>query len=411
MKFSHFFKREIFISGYFLIYQIVERFFFFAFFLLMVRTLTPEVYGEFAAVFTLINATYIFFEFGLSIHLQRTLATQKENTPELLSEALCLFGISSLLYFIFSITGISRFYPQTRMSIFALVTLVVLMFAVVSNLIAVLSAYRKYKNIFISLIWTRIAIIILFIALIIIRETRLEFLICLLLAGVFSQIIILIRYIGKLQLQLKTPNPRNIFSLATITIPLGLTALFNYLYDKLDVLLISKLLDFSQVAYYNVPYGIYKSTSLVFSFLLVEGLNRISYISRRASAIKTFFYLYSRVLLFICIPLTVIVFFFSDTILLLLYGNTYLPSSQVLRILAIGIVGMALNNLTGVILNGTGRYKTNMYIVLTALLINTILNYLLLQYYGIVISAIITVLTEYFLFVAGTFNIFKSLAK
>jgi O-antigen/teichoic acid export membrane protein len=90
-----------------------------------------------------------------------------------------------------------------------------------------------------------------------------------------------------------------------------------------------------------------------------------------------------------------------------LYGNEYLQSTLILKILSVGLVGMSFNNLTGIILNGMGKYKINMYIAISAFMINITINYLLLPYYGIVASALITVIIEYYIFFGGLTNILK----
>ncbi|MEZ4689432.1 MAG: hypothetical protein R3A12_04340 [Ignavibacteria bacterium] len=56
---------------------------------------------------------------------------------------------------------------------------------------------------------------------------------------------------------------KSTFSLIKLSLPLESGSYFNFLYDKIDIL-ISKLTDFDQTAYYNVAYGIYKSSSILF---------------------------------------------------------------------------------------------------------------------------------------------------
>lgn len=402
------FKKSTSKSKYLFAYQVVERLFYFVFFLLLARTLTTEVFGEFSAIFTLANVIYIFFDFGLSIHLQKTLAENKQNSLRVVSEVLYFFVLISVSYLTLSMIIIPHFYSKTNTLLLILITLSVILLAGASNLNAILSAYQKYINIFVSLIWTRPLAIFLFLILSITKYSKIEYYVVIWLLLIVIQIVILAWYIKRIGLfKFALPKRTNILSLLTTTAPLGVAVVFNYLYDKVDILLISKILDFSQVAYYAVPYGLYKSTSLAFSFLLVNGLNRISYISRRFSAVKTFFKSYSLVLLVISFPLALFLFLFSEKILLLLYSSTYVQSFSVLRILSLGIVGMALNNLTGTMLNGMGKYKLNMYIVLSAFLINLIGNYLFLPYYGIIASAVITVITEYYIFFVGILNILK----
>ncbi|MGC8857501.1 MAG: oligosaccharide flippase family protein [Ignavibacteria bacterium] len=407
MNFLSSLKKSVSVSKHLFAYQVGERAFFFVFFLLIARTLPTEIFGEFSSVFTLAGVICIFFDFGLPIHLQKTLAEKRHNNSKIVSEALWFFVFISMLSLILSLIIISRFYSQTNILIIFLITFSVILMTGITNLNAILLAHQKYKNILTSLIWTRPLIIFFTLILLLTKHAQIEYYAGIWLAGIVFQILTLVWYLRNLNLKIILPTLRNILLLVTTTGPLGVAVVFNYLYDKVDVLLISKILDFSQVAYYAVPYGIYKSTSLAFGFLLVSGLNRISSVSRRTSAIWLFFKYYSRFLLVISLPLSFLLFVLSDKILLLLYGNVYVQSTLVLKILSLGLIGMSLNNLTGVILNGIGKYKVNMYIVMSAFLSNIIVNYLLLPYYGIVASAVITVITEYYIFFVGFINILK----
>ena len=62
----------------------------------------------------------------------------------------------------------------------------------------------------------------------------------------------------------------------SVSIPLGLAVIFNFLYDKIDILLISKLLDYNEAAFYNIAYGLFKASALGFSFLLVSGFTKVA---------------------------------------------------------------------------------------------------------------------------------------
>jgi len=409
MSFLISFKKSVSTSKYIFGYQLAERIFYFGFFLLMARTLTAEIFGEFTAVFTFANVIYVFFDFGLSIHLQKKIAEKKHNSSKIITEALWFFIIISILYLFLSLFIISKFYPKTDLFFIIIVVFSIILLACTSSLSAIFLAHQRYKDILGSIILTRPLIILLILFLIIIKLIQIEYFIEIWLIGIVFQIIILVWNLKNLNLDFKiVPTSfKNVFLFVTTIVPLGGAVIFNYLYDKIDVLLISKILDFSQVAYYTIPYGIYKSSSLAFNFLLISGLNRISSVSRRNSAVWLFFKLYSRLLLIITLPLFFLLYLFSDKILMFLYGNEYLQSTIILKILSVGLVGMSFNNLTGIILNGIGKYKINMYIAISAFMINITINYLLLPYYGIVASALITVIIEYYIFFGGLTNILK----
>lgn len=192
-----------------------------------------------------------------------------------------------------------------------------------------------------------------------------------------------------------------------ISFPLALAVLFNFLYDKIDIILISKYTNFNETGYYNIGYGIYKSATLMFAFLLIIGLNRASVLSGNMSALKLLYKKYASILIFISIILNLILFFGGELIISLLYTDKFAPSDVIIKILSFAVLGISLNNLTGVLLNGIGDFKGNMYVTLIGLIINVILNLIFIPMYGIVAAAIITLITEYFIFFGGYYLLNK----
>lgn len=197
------------------------------------------------------------------------------------------------------------------------------------------------------------------------------------------------------------------FSLLAVSLPLSLAILFNFLYDKIDIILISKLTGFSETADYGIAYGLYRSSTLVFSFIFVAAFSKFSKINELNSEIKLLFAKYFKSLVVISIVISVLLYFFSDFIIAILYSGKYSAAGYVMQVLSFAILGLSLNNLTGIVLNSMGMFKSNMYIALTALLINVILNLIFIPYFGIVAAAVISVITEYFIFMAGAFILRK----
>ena len=105
--------------------------------------------------------------------------------------------------------------------------------------------------------------------------------------------------------------------------------------------------------------------------------------------------------------LSIILFFGSDLIIRILYTGKFAEAAPVLKILSFALIGLALNNLTGIILNGLGFFRKNMNVTLLGLIINVILNLIFIPMYGIAAAAIITVITEYFILSGDYFYIRK----
>jgi O-antigen/teichoic acid export membrane protein len=187
--------------------------------------------------------------------------------------------------------------------------------------------------------------------------------------------------------------------LIIISLPIGIAALSNFLYDKIDVILISKIIDIEQVAHYNVSYGIFKASQLLFSFILVTGFSRVSALSSRLSAVKLFLKKYSLYILIISTSIFIAIILLSKSIILFLYGDKYISSVILLQFLSFAIIPLSLNNLTGITLNGLGMFKENLIVVISALFINILFNIILLNSIGIIGAVYSTLITEVFILI------------
>ena len=187
-----------------------------------------------------------------------------------------------------------------------------------------------------------------------------------------------------------------------ITLPLFLAVVFNLLYDKVDLIIISKYLTYQDVAFYNIAYGLFKSSSLAFSFILVSGYSQVSYLSSNLKAVKLFIKKNIIVILSITITLSCLIYIFSDLIMMCIYGYKYRNSIEILKILTFATIFIGLNNLTGNVLNGLKLYKENMVVTFVALFLNLLLNVLFLPCYGIIAAAYITILTELIVLLGDT---------
>lgn len=349
------------------------------------------------------------FDLGLPILMQKEVAGMKDRSSKLVSNVLILFALSFPLYFILAFVYSTIFFPEISGIILSLVLISVYFFSAGNLFNKLLSGLNDYKSQFNVILKARVPALILLIIGALFFDAGLTTFVVIILLSALLQILLVSPVIRKhnIVLSFREFSLTNITSLIKLSLPLGLAVIFNFLYDKIDILLISKLTDFDQTAYYNVAYGIYKSSAILFSFLFVSGFTEVSSIRESKSELKSFFKKYSLLLIEICLILTIILFFFSGLIVKLIYTDKFIDSVLILKILSFSLVGLALNNLTGIMLNGIGLFKENMKVTLTGLILNVILNIILIPFYGILASAVITILTEYFIFAGGYFYLNK----
>ncbi len=195
-----------------------------------------------------------------------------------------------------------------------------------------------------------------------------------------------------------------------VSIPLGIIVLVNLLYDRIDVLLISKILGFSDTGKYNVAYGLLKASTLSFSFILIEGFSRASYLSGRISAIKLFLKKYTIIIFFISLTSALTLFFLPDFLVIFFYSTKYASSIELLKFLSFAVVPLALNNLTGITLNALGKFNLVLYATVIGLVINVVLNLVLIPKVGLIAACYATFFTEAAILLIEGFFLFKVLS-
>jgi O-antigen/teichoic acid export membrane protein len=393
-------------SKYLLFISLVEQFFFFLVFLVFARMYPVEKYGELITLFTLANVFITFLNFGLPAYLQREIAISGEKSSDLPGRILSINILVFFLYFLLTFFYYKLFYSSISFKLFLVSIVPVYLYSNINILNSVLSGLKEFKNQFIAVINSRVITIAVFMVFALFLKSGLVLLIALYSLGFLFQIVLLIFRIKKITGKFPSPfHYGRMFEIIKISLPLGMAVLFNFLYDKIDILLISNFSGYAQAGYYNIGYGIYKSSSIAFSFLLISGLTRVSYLSRRNYAVKLFFKKYVSVFIIIGIIIGIFLFLTSEYLIKIIYSDKFVDSVIILKITSFAVVGLALNNLGGVVLNGLGLFRKNMFVTFTGMVINIILNIIFIPLYGIVAAALISIVTEYFIFCGDLFFI------
>lgn len=383
------------------------------FFLIIARKYPAYQFGELVTVFSLANIIVSIFDFGLPILLQREISINRRGASVYFSNTLIINFTVFPFYVTMVFVYCKIFFSEINSVLIMSVCLLVYLFSLNNILSRALSGLYLFKNQFLSLLFSRSFILILIFLAVIFPGLSLNQMLLFLLPIALLQLFILFNYSGKNNLTLKLSDFdfKKAISMLKISIPLGLAVMFSFLYDKIDIVIISKLTNFNEAAYYNIGYGIFKASAIAYSFIFVSGFTNISYLSRNKKAVRLFFKKYSALLFWICLGLMIILFTGAGIFIDLIYTSKYSNAGTVLKILSFAAFGLAFNNLTGIILNGLGLFKENMIVTLIGLIINVILNIIFIPKHGIAAAAVVTVITEYFIFAGQYLFIRKNLKK
>lgn len=99
------------------------------------------------------------------------------------------------------------------------------------------------------------------------------------------------------------------------------------------------------------------------------------------------------------IPLVIIILLFTEEIILLIAGNEYLDSVDILQITMFYTIIIPFNRQLGMILTAMGLAKLNLLFLIRNALLNTLLNYLFINTYGIQGAAYATLISYISIFV------------
>lgn len=380
-------------SRFILFYSLAERIFFFLFFVMLARKTGTNEYGEITTAFAIANTAAIIFDLGIPIFAQKEISRGK-SAALLLNSALSLLLGLLPVYAIAVMTAGSAGY-RIPLDLIALIAVPVFLFSVSNLFNKALAGNAEYRPSFSAVMLSRTPALAALAYLHLSGGLTVTSFLVVLLAASVIQIVSLSFSLHRSELLRRfIPDFRQLKMLLPV-LPLGAAVAFNFLYDKIDILLISAILGFSESAVYAVAYGLFKGASFGYTFLFVPALTKVSYLSGRPKAVRLYLARLTFVTALICICINAVLFVFAGPLATGIYGERYQESAFLLQALSFAVPAMGLNNLFGVALNGLGMFRENLYVTVAGLAVNIILNIILLPAMGPAGAVVATLATEY----------------
>ncbi|MBE6493509.1 MAG: flippase [Methanosphaera stadtmanae] len=200
-----------------------------------------------------------------------------------------------------------------------------------------------------------------------------------------------------------------LWMLIKFAIPVAITALSEMAIYDVSTLVIGVFMLATDVGYYNaadpiarIPLIISLSVSTVLLPATAE-----AYSLKNQQLLEEYVVDCLRYSILTVLPLSLLIAIFSKPTLIILFGSTYIPSSGVLSILVIGMSFYSIYMICSSILQGTGKPRLPMYILLIGTLINIIFNALFVKEIGILGASIATTLTTAILMIVIMYFVIK----
>jgi O-antigen/teichoic acid export membrane protein len=178
-------------------------------------------------------------------------------------------------------------------------------------------------------------------------------------------------------------------------LPIALTSVFITIYFRIDVIMLSMMKGDSEVGIYSAATRLTEALLFLSSTFMVSMFPLMSRYFSDSPKTLPFIYRKSVKYLFIlALPIAVGVTFFSDKIILLMYGDQFQNTSNVLKILIWATGILFINDVTNFLLISSNKQKFVTISTAIGAVLNTGLNFILIPKYSYQGAAFATVITE-----------------
>jgi O-antigen/teichoic acid export membrane protein len=183
-------------------------------------------------------------------------------------------------------------------------------------------------------------------------------------------------------------------------IPFSMNTLFYFIFFRIDIQLIDFLLGSKAVGFYSAAFKLIDAILCIPSMYCMAVFPIISSLyHKKDPKINLLLDRSIKYLLLLGAPICIGTFLLADKFIYLFYQDKFIPSIEVLQILALGMLVSTVNAVPSNILIGTNLQKASIKIYMFAAFINIILNILIIPVYGITGSAWTMVVTQLVVFI------------
>jgi len=163
------------------------------------------------------------------------------------------------------------------------------------------------------------------------------------------------------------------------------TNLVSIILNKSDIYIIGFLIGPGAVAIYNTASKMINIIEIPLTSISQSQFSKISAAYQDNNTLLTMRNIGLGIVMssVVLLPIIIVVAVFSDSIINLIAGPEFSESAIVLRILAIFVFVKILGRFSGITLDAIGKPNYNFYILLVTLGVNVILNFILIENYGI----------------------------
>lgn len=379
-------------------------------FWLIARVYGPEKFGTFTFSHTTATILILLADFGFDILLTTELSKNIANAKTIFENIFnykIIFSFTAFLIMISFGLFLNNDFETKR---FIYVFSFFLLFTTLTNFSsAAIRGFERFSFESIVSVVMNLSLILLVLFFVIIKSNLFLIAIIFTLTRIIG-FLIASYYLRKLipNLSYKLTIPRN-SELQKKVMIFGFNLLFTNLVFQQDTLLISLFAGNKSVGLYQAVFKLIVLPLIIpelLNFSLLPVLSRY-FENDKDKAIRLASLMY-KFLFITAFPIFLVLYIYPAEIIHLIYGTqSYEESIPILRIFALNIFVRFVFETFALILTTSNRQIVRMYTVISASILNLILNIIFLPKYGIIASAYIALITIIFIFTIYTFYSFK----
>ena len=380
---------------------------------LLARTLLPESYGKYTFAFSLTAIFAIFIDLGLNTLIIRDISRQKKVLGRYINNILTMQIVSSVLMSIGLFVCINLLnYPKDTTYAVYIIGLAVVITSFSSIVGSIFRAFEQMQ--YESIIETTKNLAFLALSAIFLLNGYGLITVCFIF--LFTTILQFLFYWRVYIKKFSKPRLEFNFDFWKYLIKTGfsfaITGIFVVIYGRISTIMLSLMLGDSAVGLYNAPYNLIVALSFIPGAFLASIFPVLSaYFVSSKETLKKAYYLSFKYLLTISVPLVIGIFILSEKIILLIFGQEYLQSTIVLKILIWIQLFAFISWLMGIILNSAEKQKLFAYATGSGVIVNIVLNFFLIPQFGIKGAAFATLITQITVFSVLLYFIYTGVYK
>lgn len=383
-------------ASWLIIGQFLTKVISFFYTIFLAKSLGVEEFGLYIVAISYFSIISAFADFGFNRYLIREISIEKTNTNQLLWNTLILrLALASILFATFTTFLYSFDENQARVSLVLIALMAVLPQSIAMTFDAILISLKKLQ----------LSAIMLFISTAVMSFFG-WFLVSQNLGSIgaiagliFGQLIYALGFFLIVFLNIGIHIPKihiNIIKqVIKDSLPYGVLGILGLLYFRIDSIILSYLRGSYEVGIYGASYRFLETIIFIpASFAVALFPNMAKLYSENLLDLKKLYFKSLKLMLILGL-IFLLAYFFILPILIKFYLPNYLPSIEVIKILALSIPFIFIATPGVQVLLSTDKYlKPVIYFSIFTLLLNIILNLLFIPKYGYIAAAWVTVLSD-----------------